>query len=74
VPAVAAIMRGAFEHAQYVWLAGFYNPRRIGWSPSLRNYFKRNFTRVLTDSRGDTLYRRTLNHQPTAPSPAPAKT
>jgi alpha-1,2-mannosyltransferase len=56
VPAVATIMRSAFDHAQYVWLAGVYNRRRIGWSPSLRAYFKHNFTKVLTDDRGDALY------------------
>jgi hypothetical protein len=56
VPAVAAVMRYAFDHAQYVWLAGMYNLRRIGWTPALRAYFDRNFVRVLADNRGDTLY------------------
>ena len=55
-PAVAAIMRQAFGHAQYVWLAGRYNLRRIAWTPSLRAYFDRTFTRVLTDDQGDALY------------------
>ena len=55
-PAVVAIMRRAFGHAQYVWLAGRYNLRRIAWSPSLRAYFASHFTRVLTDAEGDALY------------------
>ena len=55
-PAVAAIMRNAFDHAQYVWLAGTYNRRRIAWTPSLRAYFKRNFVRLLVDDRGDALW------------------
>ncbi len=55
-PAVVAIMRQAFGHAQYVWLAGRYNLRRIAWSPSLRAYFASHFTRVLTDAEGDALY------------------
>lgn len=55
-PAVVAIMRQAFGHAQYVWLAGRYNLRRIPWSPSLRAYFASHFTRVLTDAEGDALY------------------
>jgi len=56
VPAVAAIMRNAFDHAQYVWLAGVYNRRRIAWTPALRAYFSGNFVRVLFDDRGDSLY------------------
>jgi hypothetical protein len=55
-PAVAAIMRYAFDHAQYVWLAGTYNLRRIGWTPTLAAYFHSNFVGVLHDSRGDALY------------------
>jgi hypothetical protein len=55
-PAVAAIMNYAFGHAQYVWLAGRYNLRRIGWTPSLRAYFDSNFVKVLHDNKGDTLY------------------
>jgi len=51
-----AIMRQAFGHAQYVWLAGRYNLRRLAWSPSLRAYFASHFTRVLTDAEGDALY------------------
>jgi alpha-1,2-mannosyltransferase len=56
VPAVAAIMNNAFDHAQYVWLAGVYNLRRIAWTPALRAYFSHNFVKVLFDARGDTLY------------------
>lgn len=56
VPAVARIMRNAFAHAQYVWLADTYNLRGIAWTSALRAYFNQNFTRVLTDDRGDALY------------------
>ena len=56
VPAVAAVMRYAFDHAQYVWLAGLYNRRRIGWTPALEAYFQRNFVQLRADSRGDALY------------------
>lgn len=58
VPALAAIMRNAFDHAQYVWLAGTYNRRRIAWTPALHAYLRRDFVRVLTDHHGDALYRR----------------
>ena len=53
VPALAAIMRNAFDHAQYVWLAGTYNRRRIAWTPALHAYLRRDFVRVLTDHHGD---------------------
>jgi alpha-1,2-mannosyltransferase len=56
VPAVAAVMWNAFHHAQYVWLAGIYNRRRIGWTPALRAYLHRDFGRVLVDNRGDALW------------------
>ena len=62
VPAVAAIMRYAFGHAQYVWLAGTYNLRRIGWTPALRAYFDSNFVKVRQDSKGDTIYIRNGLH------------
>jgi len=62
-PAVAAIMRYAFDHAQYVWLAGTYNLRRIGWTPALTAYFRSNFVRLRHDSRGDTLYVRQGLHR-----------
>jgi hypothetical protein len=54
--AVESITRYAFDHAQYVWLAGTYNLRRIAWTPALRAYFRSNFVRVLADRQGDTLY------------------
>jgi alpha-1,2-mannosyltransferase len=54
--AVESITRYAFDHAQYVWLAGTYNLRRIAWTPALRAYFRANFVKVLQDRKGDTLY------------------
>ena len=45
VPAVAAMWRSAFTHAQYVWLTPL-SSRRIAWNPALRAYFSANFTRV----------------------------
>jgi hypothetical protein len=53
---VAAITRYAFDHAQYVWLAGTYNLRRIAWTPALRAYFQAHFVQLLQDRQGDTLY------------------
>src|SRR5262249_30643038 len=58
IPAVAAIMRNAFGHAQYLWLAGTYNLLRIASDPSLRAYFDGHFVRVTGARRGDTLYAR----------------
>ena len=58
VPAVAAVWWQAFTHARFVWLSRL-NHRRIAWTPALRGYFRSHFTRVLTDQRGDALYRRT---------------
>ena len=46
----------AFTHARFVWLSRL-NHRRIAWTPALRGYFRSHFTRVLTDQRGDALYR-----------------
>jgi hypothetical protein len=57
VPAVAALWRGAFDHAQYVWLTTL-NARRIPWTPALRAYFSKDFAVVLKDGRRDTLYAR----------------
>jgi hypothetical protein len=57
VPAVAAVWWQAFTHARFVWLSRL-NHRRIAWTPALRGYFRSHFTRVLTDQRGDALYRR----------------
>jgi hypothetical protein len=51
-----AVWTYAFDHAQYVWLAGTYNLRRIAWTPALRAYLNTNFVRVLADRQGDTLY------------------
>jgi hypothetical protein len=45
VPAVAAMWREAFEHAQYVLLTS-HNDKRIAWSPALETYFYHNFYRV----------------------------
>jgi hypothetical protein len=57
-PAVAAVWWQAFRHARFVWLSRL-NHRRIAWAPALRGYFRGHFSRVLTDRRGDALYRRT---------------
>jgi hypothetical protein len=58
-PAVAAVWWQAFGHARFVWLSRL-NHRRIAWTPALRGYFRGHFARVLTDRRGDALYRRTV--------------
>jgi hypothetical protein len=61
VPAVAAMWRSAFEHAQYVWLTGL-NRRRIAWTPALTAYFNANFVHVANHTRGLRLYvRKGLN-------------
>jgi hypothetical protein len=56
VPAVAAVWRSAFTHAQFVWLS-VHAYKRIPWDPALTGYFHAHFTRVpgLPDLR---LYRR----------------
>jgi hypothetical protein len=56
-PAVAAAWRQVFAHARYAWLSA-YSHRRIAWSPALRAYFNSHFVPVMSDSRGDVLYRR----------------
>ena len=56
-PAVAAAWRQEFAHAQYAWLSAN-SHRRIAWSPALRAYFDSHFVPVMSDSRGDVLYRR----------------
>jgi hypothetical protein len=56
-PEVAAVWREAFTHAQYAWFST-YSHRRIAWSPELRAYFESHFVPVLSDPRGDVLYRR----------------
>ena len=56
-PAVATAWRQEFAHAQYAWLSA-YSHRRIAWSPALRAYFNSHFVPVMSDGRGDVLYRR----------------
>jgi hypothetical protein len=56
-PAVAAVWRQAFTHAHYVWLSK-YNSVRIPWTPALKAYFTSHFAPVVSDPRGDVLYRR----------------
>jgi hypothetical protein len=51
VPAVDAVWRNGFAHAQYVWLT-FHAYRRVPWTPSLRDYFEKHFVQVMHDSRG----------------------
>jgi hypothetical protein len=58
-PAVDAVWRTAFGHAQYVWLSLRFNQRRIAWTPALRSYFHQHFHRVLRDGADDVLYART---------------
>ena len=67
VPAVAAVWWQAFRHAGFVWLSRL-NSRRIAWTPALRGYFRSHFAKVLTDARGDALYRRTAPRRTTAPA------
>ena len=62
VPAVAAVWWQAFRNARFAWLSRL-NHRRIAWTPTLRGYFRSHFTRVLTDRRGDALYRRTVHRR-----------
>ncbi len=57
-PAVDAVWRTAFSHAQYVWLSLRFNQRRIAWTPALRSYFHQHFHRVLRDGSDDVLYAR----------------
>jgi hypothetical protein len=56
-PAVAAAWRQEFAHARYAWLSAN-SHRRIAWSPALRAYFNSHFVPVMSDARGDVLYRR----------------
>ena len=57
VPAVAAAWNHAFSEAGYVLLSDK-NGLRIPWTPRLKRYFYRNFTRIL-HGYGYTLYKRT---------------
>jgi alpha-1,2-mannosyltransferase len=54
--AVDAVWTYAFDHAQYVWLSRL-NTHRVAWTPALRSYFQRHFTRILHAYAG-ALYRR----------------
>jgi hypothetical protein len=56
-PAVDAVWTYAFDHAQYVWLSGL-NNHRVAWTPTLRSYFQRHFTRILNAGTVGSLYRR----------------
>jgi len=55
--AVDAVWTYAFDHAQYVWLSGL-NNHRVAWTPALRSYFQRHFTRILYAGNAGALYRR----------------
>ena len=57
VPAVAAVYRSAFVHAQYAVLTP-HNPWRIPWTPELQAYFHQHFVRVRGNAKGDVLYAR----------------
>jgi hypothetical protein len=62
VPAVQALWRNEFTHAQFVWLS--YNSyRRVAWDPQLRAYFKANFVQVYKHGWHDTLYARKGAHR-----------
>jgi hypothetical protein len=56
VPAVAAMWRQAFAHAQLVLLSPN-NAGRIAWTPSLKAYFKANFVRLHSPWHRVTLYK-----------------
>jgi hypothetical protein len=55
--AVDAVWTYAFDHAQYVWLSGL-NNHRVAWTPALKSYFRRHFTRILDAGNAGALYRR----------------
>jgi hypothetical protein len=57
VPAVAAVWRQAFAHAQIVLLS-HNNTGRIAWTPALRAYFAANFVEVHSPWKQTTLYKR----------------
>jgi alpha-1,2-mannosyltransferase len=56
-PALDAVWRSEFGHAQYVWLSHWQH-RRVPWTPALRTYFSGHFTRVLRAKGVTGLYRR----------------
>ena len=62
VPAVAAMWRSAFRHAQYIWLTGL-NRRRIAWTPALTAYFNANFVHVANHTHDLRLYVRKGLHR-----------
>jgi hypothetical protein len=55
VPAVAAVWRDAFQHAQYVLLTGR-AWKRVAWNKPLHAYFNSNFRKVTSVPIGDVLY------------------
>jgi hypothetical protein len=57
VPAVAAVWRQAFSHAQLVLLS-HNNVGRIAWTPSLKAYFAANFVELHSPWKQVTLYKR----------------
>jgi alpha-1,2-mannosyltransferase len=59
-PAVAAVYRSAFVHAQYALLTT-HNPWRIPWTPALQAYFHEHFVRVRDNVKGDVLYARSAH-------------
>jgi hypothetical protein len=61
VPAVAAVWRDAFQHAQFVLLSAHYF-RRVAWNASLRTYFADNFHLVQKVPTRDALYVRNGVH------------
>jgi hypothetical protein len=63
-PALAALWRSAFSHAQYVWLS-FLAAKRVPWPAGLLSYFHAHFTLILSvpssttgPHRTSSLYRR----------------
>ena len=57
IPAVAAMWRQAFAHAQIVLLS-HNNAGRIAWTPTLRAYFAANFVELHSPWKQVTLYKR----------------
>ena len=57
IPAVAAMWRQAFAHAQIVLLS-HNNVGRIAWTPTLRAYFAANFVELHSPWKQVTLYKR----------------
>ena len=57
VPAVAAVWREAFSHAQLVLLS-HNDAGRIAWTPALKAYFAANFVQLHSPWHHVTLYKR----------------